>query len=206
MGKVSLGILAGSMWLLFGTNLAAHAADAVIPESCADDEVLNHVLGQFTVYGPRSRTKEYFGFIYRLDGRISSAVTSGDDCEGLSECIIDTRFARKRIPRGARVLGEWHTHPHIGVHSLSVDDVEGANSNRRIRCYSAFYSDPVRNIYRWSTDATSVADAMGSLVLVGSYSRPGSVARKRREITPTRSSRAAFRRCRRPLARCPSLR
>jgi hypothetical protein len=145
-------------------------ADDVAPQSpCFEDEVLLHVRAQFAKYGPRSEQNEFFGFIYRKDDRVESAVTFGGECRGQTDCFVNPAFARARIPKGAKVLGEWHTHPRIGAPELSIDDVNGAYANRHIRCYAAFYSSPDGGIHRWSTAATSVPDAMASRALIGNY-------------------------------------
>jgi hypothetical protein len=164
--------LLGQAWVLMAVNFSAQAGEATVPAGCFEEEVLLHVRAQFAKYGPRSDRNEYFGFIYRKDDRIESAVTYGSDCRGQTDCTTNPAFARARIPHGARVLGEWHTHPRIGARELSMDDVSGAHANRHIRCYAAFYSSPDGEIYRWSVDSTSVPAAMASLTPIGNYRAP----------------------------------
>ena len=147
----------------------AHAEEVEAQSACFEGEVVLHVRAQFEHYGPRSEQIEFFGFIYRKDGRVESAVTRGTNCGRQSDCVVNPVFALRRIPKGAKVLGEWHTHPRIGTRDLSLDDVRGANENRHIPCYSAYYSSPDGEIFRWNIAATSVAAAMASLTPVGKY-------------------------------------
>ena len=84
------------------------------PGACDREPVDAHVREQVQLYGPQSIKHEYFGFIHRLDGSIGSAVTRGNDCPNPSSCGINTAAAAALIPRGAKVLGEWHTHPRLG--------------------------------------------------------------------------------------------
>jgi len=147
---------------------SAGAVRANPPDGCYREDVLAHVRAQFAAYGPLSVLHEYFGFIYLHEGEIGSAVTRSDKCrQGV--CLTDTRAAALRIPRGAKVLGEWHTHPHDGSALLSVYDVQGARNNRHIRCYSAFYSKPNGEILSWEPAATSIPTAMASRVVIGNY-------------------------------------
>jgi hypothetical protein len=152
-----------------------------IPACCnADDssdcfavEVEDHVLEQFAVFGPLSREREYFGYIYRADGVIRSAVTRGAPCGWTRLCEVSTRAAAEQIPVGAKVLGEWHTHPHIsGSSLLSPADVQGANDNRHIRCYRAFYSMSDGRIMAWDVNARALAAARSSAVQLGNYRAP----------------------------------
>ena len=159
----------GPVWILLAASLAARAGEAT-PTACFEDEVLLHVRAQFAFYGPRSSQYEYFGFIYRKDGRVESAVTHDFGCRGQMECVVNTAFALKRIPKGAKVLGEWHTHPHFHeADALSMEDVRGAQANRHIRCYTAFYSSHDGDIYRWDLDSPTVAVAMASRTWIGNY-------------------------------------
>jgi hypothetical protein len=145
-------------------------ADPVSRPDCDTAAVTAQVLEQFAIYGPRSSQYEYFGFIYRKDGRVESAVTHGFGCRGQIECVVNAAFALKLIPKGAKVLGEWHTHPHFHESdTLSLEDVRGAQANRHIRCYTAFYSSHDGDIYRWNLDAPTVAIAMASRTRVGNY-------------------------------------
>lgn len=148
---------------------------AAVPFCCdADDcfanEVEAHVLEQFGIYGPFSADREYFGFIYRHEGVIASAVSRGGVCRWTQTCEVKTDAAAARIPGGAKILGEWHTHPHAsGSQSLSDADVRAANSNRHIRCYRAFFSTSRGEIAAWDTASTMVKTAMASLVRLGNY-------------------------------------
>jgi hypothetical protein len=149
------------------TDYRAQAAD-----ECPQSEVDAHVREQLATYGPRSKDREYFGFIFVAGGEIGSAVIEGRRCPDPNECSIDTAEAAPLIPKGAKVLGEWHTHPRqSGARTLSIDDVRGARNNRHIRCYAAYYSQPAGDIYAWNPFQTSVPTATASLVLIGSYRR-----------------------------------
>ncbi|MFL6548406.1 MAG: hypothetical protein ACJ8OJ_06895 [Povalibacter sp.] len=159
----------GPAWILLALSLAARAADAT-SGACFEEEVLIHVRAQFAIYGPRSSQNEYFGFIYRKDGRIDSAVTHDFECRRQMKCVVNTAFALARVPKGAKVLGEWHTHPRIyESDALSPDDVLGAQANRHIRCYAAFYSTSDGDVYRWALDAPTVEAAMASRTRVGNF-------------------------------------
>ena len=159
-------------WILLAVGLSTEASE-IGPTACFEDEVLPHVRAQFAKYGPRSAQYEYFGFIYRKDGRVESAVTHDFACRGQTECVVNTAFALRRIPKGAKVLGEWHTHPRFHeARELSMEDVRGAKANRHIRCYTAFYSSPDGDIYRWNLDAPTVAAAMASRMRLGNYRDP----------------------------------
>lgn len=152
---------------------ASEDVTSTTKSGCDRPGVLEHTLGQFRHYGPRSDDHEYFGFIYRQDGEIASAVTRGTRCHGTDGCVTNTRFAAQRVPKGSKVLGEWHTHPRIGTRQLSMEDVSGANGNSRIRCYTAYYSAPDGEIYAWDPRSTSVPAAMNSRSLVGQYELRG---------------------------------
>ena len=154
--------------MLIAVPLCCNAEDE--QAKCRRDEVAAHVRQQYLVYGPQSIRNEYFGFIYSVDGVIGSAITRGNICPEPSKCGINTRAAGARIPAGAKVLGEWHTHPLHGSTVLSKDDVTGAYGNRRIGCYVAFYSKPNGEIFAWDPKQTSVPTAMASRVLIGRYS------------------------------------
>lgn len=130
------------------------------------------MLEQFSIYGPLSTDREYFGFVYRHEGVIASAISRGSVCRWTQACEVNTRIAAALIPKGAKVLGEWHTHPHAtGSQGLSAEDVRGANSNLHIRCYRAFYSKSNGEIYSWNLEATLVQAAMASSVGLGNYRR-----------------------------------
>src|ERR1044072_6020674 len=159
----------GAAWILLSVSLSPAAAEAG-SQPCFEEEVTQHVREQFATYGPRSSQYEYFGFIYRKDGRVESAVTHDAPCRGQMECVVNTVFALRRIPKGAKVLGEWHTHPHFHeADGLSMEDVRGARANRHVRCYTAFYRSYHVDIYWWKLDAHPVADAMASRARLGNY-------------------------------------
>lgn len=137
---------------------------------CFTEEVEAHVIEQFQIHGPLSRDREYFGFVFRYQGKIESATERGRRCNSRQSCEVRTAGAAAKIPKGAKVLGEWHTHPREqGVETLSPEDVRGANDNRHIRCYRAFFSTPGGNILTWDTNATAVVAAMKTKVLLGNY-------------------------------------
>ncbi len=143
------------------------------PSECDPDAVLAHVREQFSIYGPRSDRLEYFGFIYRLDGVIASAMVRGNLCKGDDDCKVDVRPAAERIPKGAKVLGEWHTHPHfLSAGRLSEEDVRGARANAHIRCYTAYYAGSNGEFFSWNPNSTSVPVAMGTRVELGNYRKP----------------------------------
>jgi hypothetical protein len=129
---------------------------------CRRPEVEEHVLEQLQRYLKLSDSREYFGFIYWSGNKVESAVVQGNTCPDAAECGVDTRAAAAKIPRQAKVLGEWHTHPRAGSRILSADDVRGAHANRRIRCYSAFYATADGRMFRWDPDESSVPAAMAS--------------------------------------------
>jgi proteasome lid subunit RPN8/RPN11 len=151
---------------LIGTAFSSKAADP--GSECLTKEVEVHVREQFALYGPQSEHHEYFGFIYVHEGVIGSAVVRSRDCHG-AKCVVDSSKAAQLMPRGAIVLGEWHTHPHGGSPSLSKEDVRGAYSNRHISCYLAFYSTPSGEIFAWNPNRVSVPIAMASRTAVGNY-------------------------------------
>lgn len=137
---------------------------------CPQDAIDGHVREQFAKYGPLSRDREYFGFVYLFRGEIGSAVARGRLCGNDRECAIDTSLAAPLIPKGAKVLGEWHTHPQrSSAMTLSPDDVRGAYSNRHIRCYAAYYSQPDGDIYAWNPRQSLVPNAMASRTYLGNY-------------------------------------
>lgn len=148
--------------------IALFASTQGIASECLRKEVEAHVREQFSIYGPRSADHEYFGFIYLQEGIIGSAVTRSRPCHG-TKCTVDSAEALRSMPRSARVLGEWHTHPHDGAKGLSREDVRGAYNNRHISCYLAFYSTPDGAIYTWNPEHVSVPVAMGSRAPLGNY-------------------------------------
>jgi len=148
--------------------LGALTAPAIAADDCPREEVNEHVRQQFALYGPLSDGREYFGFVYRLDGEIKSAVSRSGRCTR-GNCLTDTAAAAALIPRGAKILGEWHSHPHDGSAALSAEDVRGAKNNAHIRCYSAYYSKPDGEILSWEPGSTSVPVAMASRVSIGHF-------------------------------------
>jgi hypothetical protein len=156
-------------WILLSASFSTGAGEAGSPP-CFEDQVIQHVREQFAIYGPRSSQFEFFGFIYLKDGRVESAVTRGVVCRDRSECVVNTVFALRRVPRGAKVLGEWHTHPDFHQSdTLTTEDVLGAQANRHVRCYNAFYSNSNGDFYRWDIEAPNVAAAMASRTRLGNY-------------------------------------
>ena len=132
--------------------------------------VTAQVLEQFAIYGPRSRKQEYFGFVYSLDGALANAVVRGNACRGHDACRVNTKPAAERIPPRAKVLGEWHTHPHVlGAGMLSIWDVRGAGQNAHIHCYASYYAASNGKVYSWNPRSTSVPTAMASRTELGSY-------------------------------------
>ncbi len=159
--------------VLAGLGAAAHAGDegnSRTDSACPRAEVLEHVLAQFRLYGPLSEKREYFGFIFRANAGIESSVTRGSVCGANQFCGLKTAPAAAGIPKGAKVLGEWHTHPHVeGSRNLSVEDVRGARINSRIRCYTAFYAASDGRIFAWDPRSSSVPTAMASRSELGNY-------------------------------------
>lgn len=153
--------------LLLSIAIQGDATD--LAADCSQSAVEAHVREQFALYGPRSGSHEYFGFVYLHEGVIGSAVTRSRACPKAGRCVVDSGAAIALVPRAAKVLGEWHTHPHDGSLSLSKEDVRGAYNNRHIKCYRAFYSTPSGEIYLWSADRISVPTAMASRVQIGNY-------------------------------------
>jgi len=153
--------------VLASAPLCCSAADS--PGGCEHDQLDAHVREQIQLYGPRSAQHEHFAFVYLYQGAIASAVIRSSRCTGTYSCSVHTDASAKLIPKGARVLGEWHTHPHQGSATLSADDVRGAYNNRRIRCYAAYYAKPGGDILAWDPRKDSVPTAMFSAVRIGSY-------------------------------------
>jgi hypothetical protein len=147
-------------------SMATQGEATDLAADCLQPAVEAHVREQFALYGPRSGNHEYFGFVYLHEGVIGSAVSQSRACSKTGRCAVDSSNAIALVPRTAKLLGEWHTHPRDGSRSLSKDDVRGAYSNRHIKCYRAFYSTPSGEVYRWSTDRISVPTAMASRVRV----------------------------------------
>ncbi len=124
------------LWLSSMTPEAQEAPGyrTVSSRDCLRDDIDAHVIAQFAKYGPLSKNREYFGFIFLSNGEIDSVVTRGGSCR--NSCGVNTSAAAEQMPSTAKPLGEWHTHPHKSrAQTLSPDDVRGAYSNRRIRCY-----------------------------------------------------------------------
>jgi hypothetical protein len=153
---------------LFALLLVQHSP--AVADECPTAEVNAHVADQYSIYGPQSRAREYFGFIYLMDGDIRSAVVRGANCANIWACSVGTRGAAELIPKGAKVLGEWHTHPQAsGSRVLSRSDVRGALSNHNIPCYTAYYSTPSGQVFAWDPRSTSVHIAMESRTYLGNY-------------------------------------
>jgi proteasome lid subunit RPN8/RPN11 len=163
MSSWSRGIVAA---LLIGISTCTGASDAT--PDCFLPEVQTHVRRTIAIYGPMSIDNEFFGFIYRQGNRIDSGVVRSRSCQ-LGDCVINVAVAAQRIPKGARVLGEWHTHPRGGSRLLSSLDVRGAYQNRHLACYAAYFSRPDGEILAWNPREKSVPTAMASLVSVGNY-------------------------------------
>ena len=139
--------------------------EAAFSREAVDD----HVRAQFLVFGPQSEKHEYFGYVYWHDGLLASAVMRSRKCPSPRNCGLETAAAARRIPAGARVLGEWHTHPHGSSGQLSSEDVRGAHDNRHIDGYRAYYSTPDGEIHSWDPQHDWVQTAMASRVLIGNY-------------------------------------
>lgn len=163
-------------FVVAGLCVTAHAdgdQGAAADDFCRRAEVLAHVQAQMRLYGPQSRKREYFGFIYLDGGTVKSSVVRGPICDSSLACSVHSRGAAEGIPRGAKVLGEWHTHPGgDSSNGLSAGDVRGAWNNRKIRCYTAFYAASNGKFYSWDPASTSVVVAMRSRVLLGDYRKP----------------------------------
>jgi len=140
--------------LLAAAPLCCNANEA--PMDCHRAAVHAHVTLQIGIYGPLSIDREYFGFVYLHEGTIGSAVVRGKPCPRSFECGVNTTAAAASIPRGAKVLGEWHTHPKGGSETLSAEDVSGAYANRHIRCYVAFLGLPDGEIFAWDINLGTV--------------------------------------------------
>jgi hypothetical protein len=104
-----------------------------------------------------------------VNGPIATAITRSSKSPMSGNCILRTAAAAKLIPSGAKILGEWHTHPHCGSQSLSQLDVPGAYNNRHIRYYAAYFSSTPGEIYLRNANDASVPTAMVSLELIGTY-------------------------------------
>jgi hypothetical protein len=140
------------------------------PAECLREQVDAHVRDQIRLYGPQSVRREYFAFVYVYQGAIASAVVRSSQCVNSGRCSVQTAASAQLIPKGAHVLGEWHTHPHGGSGTLSMEDVRGAYNNRHLRCYAPYYAKPNGEILTWDPHKTSVPTAMASRVLIGNYS------------------------------------
>jgi hypothetical protein len=161
------------VFILFAAIAAADPADSrrEATAACAFYPVHEHVREQFAQFGPLSTNREYFGFIYLFDGKLASAVARGHECRSEDRCITRIAGAARAIPKGAQLLGEWHTHPKSnGSRSLSADDVHGARHHHRIPCYQAFYSTPRGELYAWDVAQSSVSAAMATRVHLGNLS------------------------------------
>jgi hypothetical protein len=155
------------------TAYAEGDQETTADSACWRAEVLAHVREQIRLYGPQSRKREYFGFIYWDGQAVKSSVVRGSVCDSSLSCSVHSRGAAEGLPRGAKVLGEWHTHPGgDGSNGLSAGDVRGAWNNRKVRCYTAYYAASNGRFYSWDPASTSVAVAMRSRVLLGNYREP----------------------------------
>ncbi len=163
-------VLASIVLVSLAATAAADPSDHrhKAPAKCALQAVHQHAREQFARFGPQSSHREYFGFIYLFDGKVASAVVRGKECRSSDRCTTNTAEAARAIPKGARLLGEWHTHPSsIGSHALSIHDVRGVRPLRHIPCYQAYYSTPRGEIYAWDVTQTSVPAAMATRVPLG---------------------------------------
>jgi hypothetical protein len=152
------------------TAYAEGEQETTADSACWRAEVLAHVREQMRLYGPLSRKHEYFGFIYWDGQAVKSSVVRGSACNTSFACSVHSRGALEGLPRGVKVLGEWHTHPNSdSSNGLSAGDVRGAWNNRKIRCYTAFYAASNGRFYSWDPASASVAVAMQSRVLLGNY-------------------------------------
>jgi hypothetical protein len=158
--------------------IAPYCGAQVVTPVCPLGEMDVHVRQQMLQYGPQSVKHEFFGFIYLSNGVIGSAITRGSECRSADHCPTSTGPAAGLIPKGAKVLGEWHTHPREGSSMLSMDDVRGAHANVRIRCYVAYYAKPDGEIFAWDPAETSVPTAMASRVPIGNYVTQAAEPRK----------------------------
>jgi hypothetical protein len=163
----------GLLCLFAGALLRCNAGEAASVVTRGQIDV--HVVAQFQVYGPLSRQHEYFGYVYLHEGTLASSVIRSRKCLASRNCGLDTAEAARLIPRGARVLAEWHTHPHGGSSQLSKEDVAGAHSNRHIPGYTPYYSTPGGEIYAWDPRLDWVPGAMASIVLIGNYRGPATI-------------------------------
>jgi hypothetical protein len=163
----------GLSCLLAGTLFRCNAGEAASVVTRGQIDV--HVVAQFQVYGPLSKQHEYFGYVYLHEGVLASSVIRSRKCMALRSCGLDTAEAARLIPRHARVLAEWHTHPHRGSSQLSKEDVVGAHANRHIPGYTPYYSTPGGEIYAWDPRHDWVRDAMASIVLIGNYREPAAI-------------------------------
>jgi hypothetical protein len=155
-------------WVRIVVGLIVSASCAA--NDCDLDAVHDHVHEQFARFGPMSFNREYFGYIYSSDGKIASAVVRSNECRGDDRCFTNTTGAARAIPKHARLLGEWHTHPlRVGSRALSADDVRGAHQLRHIPCYQAYYSTPRGEIYAWNITQTSVTTAMSTRLHLGNF-------------------------------------
>jgi len=190
----------GLLCLLAGALLRCSGGEAA--SAVTRGQIDAHVVAQFQVYGPLSKQHEYFGYVYLHEGVIASAVVRSPRCSSLRTCGLDTAGAARLIPSRARVLAEWHTHPHDGSSQLSKEDVDGAHANRHIAGYTPYYSTPGGEIYAWDPRYDWIHDAMASIVLVGNYRKPSAISGAETR-DPTPHARAARRVSRNESARVP---
>ncbi len=132
-----------------------------------------HAVSQMRVFGPQSKSNEFFGFIHGKDGKLDSSTVKGGQCrDGAGTCTMSEaklNEAKAGIPSGSKVFGEWHTHNHKGSPALSEADANGAYANRNIKFYSAYYADPNGNMYRWDANKRNAVRAGASKIYLGNY-------------------------------------
>lgn len=137
------------------------------------EQVDAFALEQFHIYGPQSARFEHFAFVYWLDGVLSQSHISAR-CTNSYACTINPARSLNEIPKRAKLLAEWHTHPHDGARTLSIHDVQGAHAigeqvRKYGRDYRAYYSDPAGHVFRWDTTTRDTLAANRSRVQIGSY-------------------------------------
>lgn len=137
------------------------------------EQVDAFVLDQFNTYGPQSARHEHFAFVYWIDGQISQSHIS-TRCTNQYACTLNPARSLKDVPAHAKIVGEWHTHPHDGSRTLSIHDAQGAFAiGEQVRShgrpYWAYYSDPSGHVFRWDTTTRDTLEANRSRVQVGTY-------------------------------------
>ncbi|HEU4601572.1 MAG TPA: hypothetical protein VFS24_06375 [Steroidobacteraceae bacterium] len=153
--------------------MSAVIADRPLPSR---EEIESFVLAQFKIFGPQSKRTEHFAFVYWHDGELAQAHIYARCSSTSDRCTTNPKRAIQAVMPGAKILAEWHSHPHNGSRLLSPDDAQGAFSigeqiRSRGREYFAYYSDPTGRVFRWDTTTPDVNKANRSRVEVGSYCR-----------------------------------